>query len=80
MVCDKDCFNCPYPDCILRNEKEYKKQNIGLPAYSKEYQKAYREKNREKLRNNHKRWYEQHREEISAKRKAERGKKHEMYT
>ena len=73
MICDKDCFNCKYADCVLgENEKTYIKQNLGIPAFTKEYYQAYREKNRERIAANHKRWYDRHREEIRAKRKAKR--------
>ena len=30
MICDKDCFNCKYPDCIATDyspkKEEYRKQ------------------------------------------------------
>lgn len=56
--CDKDCFNCPYEDCV-----ETKRD----PAYYREYYKnnkekimesrrKYREKNREKINAYQRRW------------------------
>ncbi len=58
-VCDKDCFNCPYPDCI--NDQMDHEDYIEASARDKELratpkskkraaqQKAYYEANREKL-------------------------------
>lgn len=76
MVCDNDCFNCKYPDCILKeNRKTYIKQNLDVPAFTKEYYKAYREKNKEQISARYKKWYREHRGEILERR---RGKKHEL--
>ena len=73
MVCDNDCFNCKYPDCILKEyRKTYIKQNLGISATTKEYYKAYREKNKEHIAARHKKWYQDHKEEILKKRKAKR--------
>jgi len=73
MVCDNDCFNCKYPDCILRdNEKTNIKQNLGIPAFSKEYYAAYRAKNKDRIAERYKKWYHDHKEEIQARRKAKR--------
>lgn len=60
-VCNKDCFHCPYSDCILDalDAKDYAElekieREILFPRSLKQkrlaaYQKAYREANREKI-------------------------------
>ena len=60
-VCNKDCFNCPFPDCI-NDEMDHEdyldsaiiEKEIILPKTSKQkklaaQKKAYYEANREKL-------------------------------
>ena len=59
-VCDRNCFECPYPDCIMDelDAEDYKEarrieREIINPRSSKQkkiaaYQKAYREANRER--------------------------------
>ena len=37
MKCNKDCFNCPFPDCI----------NDDIKPYDAEYHKKYKEMHRE---------------------------------
>ena len=58
-ICDKDCFHCPYPDCIndQMDHEDYieaSKRDKALRSTPKSkklaaQQKAYREANREKL-------------------------------
>ena len=59
QVCNKDCFNCPFPDCI-NDEMDHEdyvasaKRERELKATPKSkkvaaQQKAYREANREKV-------------------------------
>lgn len=83
MVCNRDCFNCIYPDCIDdSDEKPYVKQSINksIDTRSKTYYKAYREQNKERLKESHKKWYEAHKEEIAEKRKASRLKQYKVCT
>lgn len=83
MVCDRDCFNCKFPDCIESSgERIYRKQKIDtlVGDLPKSYAKMYREQNKERLDEWHKKWYEAHKEEVSAKRKAERMKKYKNCT
>ena len=59
-VCDKDCFHCPHPDCILdaldhedyleaaQREREYIAPRTAQQKKVAAKQKAYREANREK--------------------------------
>ena len=61
-VCNRDCFNCAFDDCILDvlDAEDYKEQRriekeILLPKSKKEkeiaaYQRAYYEANKERLR------------------------------
>ena len=62
-ICNRDCFNCPYEDCILEESDitlaervalQEMERDFVLPKSRKEkeiaaYQKAYREANREKI-------------------------------
>ena len=89
MICDKDCFNCKYPDCIvdvISNDdtnytRDYNRQyRLKNKKYSREYFRKYREDNKERLKANHKKYYEAHKEEISAKRKAQRLEAHSTCT
>lgn len=71
-VCNKDCFNCPHPDCI-NDELDYadyvevaKRERAlrATPDSEKKaaYNAAYYEKNREKLAAYQKAYYEKNRE------------------
>ena len=46
MVCNKDCFNCIFDDCILDEEKEM--------------QKTYYQQNAERYKANARRWQKEH--------------------
>ena len=80
-VCDRNCFTCPYEDCIcddityedFRAEKE-----IDLMSGAKVYktsskaraiQKRYREENKEKVAAAQKRYYEENKEKVAAAQK-----------
>lgn len=77
MKCNhNDCFTCPYPDCVIGNNQRYVRQNIGIASNTKEYKKKYDELNKERISEKHKEWYNAHKEEISAKRKAITMSKH----
>ncbi|MEY8320323.1 hypothetical protein AAK894_04480 [Lachnospiraceae bacterium 46-61] len=68
-VCDENCFECKYPDCVvditpsekkkLYNENWRKRNKEKMQAYYKEYNKNY---------------YQQHKEEIALKTKLHRQK------
>ena len=67
------CFDCPYPDCILRDEKPYKKMSSEeFKAHRKEYQRQYHLKRKAERNAAHLANYYKNREEINAKRKAKR--------
>ena len=80
-VCDRNCFTCPYEDCIcddityedFRAEKE-----IDLMSGAKVYktspkaraaQKRYYEENKEKVAAAQKRYYEENKEKVAAAQK-----------
>ena len=80
-VCNKDCFHCPYPDCVaddtmdLEDYREARERDLDLrrtPEQKKlaAKQKAYREANREEIAAYQKAYYEANREELSAYKKA----------
>ena len=77
-VCDRDCFNCPHPDCILENltAEDYAAARAlegyihpPTPAEIRiaAKKKAYREENREAIAAKKKAYYEENREAIAAK-------------
>lgn len=79
-ICNKDCFNCPYPDCI-NDELDYEdyrelaqidKDLTSTPIKKKlaAQQKAYREANREKVAAAQKAYREGNREKLAAAQKA----------
>ena len=79
-ICNKDCFHCPYPDCI--NDEMDHDDYIESAARDKELrstpekrklaakQKAYREANRTEIAAKKKAYREANRSEIAAKKKA----------
>ena len=80
-VCDRDCFNCPHPDCIREDltAEDYdaaraleKYIHPPTPAQRKiaAKKKAYREENREAIAAKQKAYREENREAIAAKQKA----------
>ena len=82
-VCDRDCFNCPHPDCIREDltAEDYAAARAletyvhpPTPAQIKiaAKQKAYYEENREAIAAKQKAYYEENREAIAAKQKAYR--------
>lgn len=80
MICDKDCLNCKYDDCIFDDEERKKRNAYQLEMYYKHrekklaYAKEYREKNKESQRKYHKRYYQLNRDELLRKAR-ERNKK-----
>ena len=81
-VCNRDCFNCIYEDCIdgSMTHRDYQEQaaiekELLFPKTAAEKkvaatQKAYREANREKVAEYHKAYYEANREKVAATQKA----------
>ena len=44
-ICDEDCFNCKYDDCIKDDNREYRERNKDkIRAYKKEYYQKNRSK------------------------------------
>ena len=83
MICNHDCFSCPFPDCIndsLRYEdykeideieKTIKAERAGIKGKKVAAQrKAYREANREKVAAQRKAYREANREKVAAQQKA----------
>ena len=84
--CNRDCFNCPYEDCILEESDitlaervalQEMERDFVLPKSRKEkeiaaYKKAYYEANREEIAARQKAYREANREEIAAYQKAYR--------
>ena len=88
-ICNGDCFNCIYDDCILPEDylkKQYRKNFIkSHPKYYAEYReknreqireksKVYREKNKEQIRERKKAYYEKNKEQILEREKVYREK------
>lgn len=68
-VCDKDCFNCPYPDCILDelNAEDYVTTDRLDVEFSKtEAQKSKAERDRE--------WRRKNKDKLAAQRDANKEK------
>lgn len=82
MVCNKDCFNCVYPDCIYNGKGDSGRKKGELSeaakAHKAEYNRQAYWKNREKRLEYQKAYQKAHRAEQNAymrKRYAERKKK-----
>lgn len=80
-VCDRNCFECIHPDCILdagpsaeeyREMAERDKRLIRTPKQEKAYasQKAYYRAHREQLLEKSKRYRAEHRDELVAYQRA----------
>lgn len=92
-VCDRDCFHCPYPDCIVdemsaqerRDSSNRERSIIPKPPgkrsgtyMSKEYARAYYHANQEKCRAYARAYYERHRDEITARERARYREKQDL--
>lgn len=89
--CNRDCFNCPYEDCILEESDITLAERVALrelerdfvlPKSRKEkeiaaYQKAYREANREEIAAYKKAYREANREKIASYQRG-KSKKHKQ--
>ena len=82
-ICNKDCFNCQYPDCVLdeldaedyresRERDRLLKQRTDKQRKAAAQQKAYREANRDKVAAQQKAYYEANRDKVAAQQKAYR--------
>ena len=90
-VCDRNCFNCVYEDCICDdlNAEDYALQRkvereIVIPKTRKEVRtaakkKAYYEANRDEIAAKQKAYREANRDEIAAKQKAYREANRDKY-
>ena len=69
-ICDKDCFNCIYDDCILDScgRTERKKKEKSQSSEAKRLHRYYME-HREEVKKKNLAYYREHREEINAKRR-----------
>lgn len=72
-VCDRDCFHCPHPDCILNDTR--RKSGYKDPEKRREYQRAWRARNLEMMREYQREYYKRHREEILEKSRKKRERK-----
>ena len=83
MICNHDCFSCPFPDCIndsLRYEdykeideieKTIKAERAGIKGKKvAAQQKAYREANRDRVAAQQKAYREANRDRVAAQKKA----------
>ena len=71
VKCNNDCFNCPYPDCIIRDT------DIKIESEEdrkREYQKHYRETHKEQAKKAQHDWYVRNTEKRIAQSKARRVK------
>ena len=75
-VCNRDCFNCPFPDCVLETleAEDYRMQReaaemLKTPEQKKiaAYQRAYYEANRDEIAAKQRAYREANRDEIAAK-------------
>lgn len=57
-VCNGDCFNCVYDDCI------YDEGIDPTKARKRETQRRYYEKHKEKMQAYKRQWYEEHKEHV----------------
>ena len=82
-VCNRDCFNCPHPDCILEelSAEDYQAQREAeKAAFPKTLagrklaakQRAYYEANREEIAAKQRAYREANREEIAKRRREKR--------
>ena len=80
-ICNRDCFHCPYEDCIndeLLPEDYQVEKEIDLLSGAREYKtpkairasnKKYREENKEKVAARNKKYREENKEKVAAAQK-----------
>jgi len=77
-VCNEDCFNCPYIDCIAglvvqKEKRPYHKTGLDTSdkkAYMKAYNKKYYAAHAKERNAYYNEWKKTHEEEIKAKNRA----------
>ena len=69
MICNRDCFNCKFTDCI-RGDHTGRRMSEEAKRKWAAYMKQYRAEHKEKLREYHRKYYLAHRETILARTKA----------
>lgn len=86
-VCNKDCFHCPYPDCIndgmntadYRESREIERNVLFTPTRKQQqlaqYRREYREANKEKIAQYQREYYEANREKIAQRKRECRKRK-----
>ena len=62
MICDMDCFNCKYPDCI-NNSRETKAEKQMKETEKPKKKSTYYERNRERILAKQKKYNSEHRAE-----------------
>lgn len=73
-ICNEDCFNCKYDDCILDSLGRYNKEPEPKEVSEKKMKNRirmarYYQENKEAIKAQKKEYYYAHREEINAKRR-----------
>lgn len=63
MICDMDCFNCIFPDCINNGYETKKEKAIKNNLKTKSYKQTYYARNREVRLEKQKEYNNTHREE-----------------
>ena len=61
MICNRDCFHCPHPDCIADDDPPPRSESM-IRA-----QKKYRSKRPQAMKDAQKRYYMKNRERLTAK-------------
>ena len=80
--CDKDCFNCPYPDCIVDNDGSESRdidKILGLRKKKLEYSKKYYRDHIEERREYGRAYYRKHKDSMYAYQKEWREKNRERH-
>ena len=89
-ICNKDCFNCQYPDCVLDelDAEDYRessqrdralKERTDKQRKAAARQKAYYEANRDKVAARQKAYREANRDKVAAQQKAYREANRDKY-
>lgn len=78
VVCNRDCFNCIYDDCIegqhIPKVKPPTKKRTSLASmteeeraeYKRAYSKAWRDQNKDKVRQHQRTYYARHQDKVAA--------------
>lgn len=69
MICDKDCFNCKFPDCILDDSDAVDERVLCDLDKQIEKSMTAEELRKQKQREYGKRYYQEHKEECRARAK-----------